>query len=155
VPAQAPWKTQLEPMLRQYVAPCFAAAAGHLRAKACWVTQQYADIKFAEGRGRGATFLQLFQATLGLLSDPDLPVRACKPVLAPSSGWNPTKCMLTRNCRPRCACLARGASFSQQLQDKEKAIPAASALRQLWNHRWQHLAGTCSFLGFGCFLQLC
>ena len=62
-------------MLLRYVAPCFSAPAGHLRAKACWVTQQYADVRFAEGRGRGATFLRLFQSTLGLLSDPDLPVR--------------------------------------------------------------------------------
>ena len=73
-PAQAPYKAQLEPMLVQHVLPCFGSPAGHLRAKACWVTQQYADIKFPEGRGRGATFLRLFQATLGLLSDPELPV---------------------------------------------------------------------------------
>ena len=73
-PTQAPYKTQLEPMLVQHVLPCFGSPAGHLRAKACWVTQQYADVKFSEGRGRGATFLRLFQATLGLLSDPELPV---------------------------------------------------------------------------------
>lgn len=71
---QAPYKAQLEPMLVQYVLPCFEAPAGHLRAKACWVTQQYADIKFAAGRGRGPTFLQLFQKTLSLLADPALPV---------------------------------------------------------------------------------
>ena len=41
-------------MLQQYVLPCFDAPAGHVRAKACWVAQQYADVKFAEGRGRGA-----------------------------------------------------------------------------------------------------
>ncbi len=73
---QAPYKTQLEPMLQQYVLPCFDAPAGHVRAKACWVAQQYADVKFAEGRGRGATFMQLFQKTLERLNDPDLPVRA-------------------------------------------------------------------------------
>ncbi len=71
---QAPYKTQLEPMLQQYVLPCFDAPAGHVRAKACWVTQQYADVKFADGRGRGATFMQLFQKTLERLNDPDLPV---------------------------------------------------------------------------------
>ncbi len=71
---QAPYKAQLEPMLVQYVLPCFEAPAGYLRAKACWVTQQYADIKFAAGRGRGPTFLQLFQKTLSLLADPGLPV---------------------------------------------------------------------------------
>jgi hypothetical protein len=71
---QAPYKTQLEPMLQQYVLPCFDAPAGHVRAKACWVTQQYADIKFADGRGRGPTFMQLFQKTLDRLNDPELPV---------------------------------------------------------------------------------
>ena len=58
----------------QYVAPAFSAPVGHLRAKACWVTQQYADIRFAAGRGRGPSFQQLFQNTLGLLADPELPV---------------------------------------------------------------------------------
>ena len=72
---QAPYKTQLEPMLQQFVLPCFDAPAGHVRAKACWVAQQYADVKFAEGKGRGATFMQLFQKTLERLNDPDLPVR--------------------------------------------------------------------------------
>ena len=81
---QAPYKTQLEPMLQQYVLPCFDAPAGHVRAKACWVAQQYADVKFAEGRGRGATFRQLFQKTLERLNDPDLPVRA-KPSLVQGS----------------------------------------------------------------------
>ena len=71
---QAPYKTQLEPMLQQYVLPCFDAPAGHVRAKACWVTQQYADIKFTDGRGRGPTFMQLFQKTLDRLNDPELPV---------------------------------------------------------------------------------
>ena len=61
-------------MLQQYVLPCYDAPAGHVRAKACWVTQQYADIKFADGRGRGPTFMQLFQKTLDRLDDPDLPV---------------------------------------------------------------------------------
>ncbi len=72
---QAPYKAQLEPMLLRYVVPAFGAPVGHLRAKACWVTQQYADMRFVGGRGRGATFLQLFQSTLGLLADPELPVR--------------------------------------------------------------------------------
>ena len=61
-------------MLQQYVLPCYDAPAGHVRAKACWVTQQYADIRFADGRGRGPTFMQLFQKTLDRLDDPDLPV---------------------------------------------------------------------------------
>ena len=74
IPLQTPYKTQLEPMLQQYVLPCYDAPAGHVRAKACWVTQQYADIKFADGRGRGATFMQLFQKTLERLDDPELPV---------------------------------------------------------------------------------
>ncbi len=60
----------------QYVVPAFSAPVGHLRAKACWVTQQYADVRFAAGRGRGPSFQQLFQKTLGLLADPELPVCA-------------------------------------------------------------------------------
>ena len=85
---QAPYKTQLEPMLQQYVLPCYDASAGHVRAKACWVTQQYADIRFADGRGRGATFMQLFQKTLDRLDDPDLPV-GCLTVPACHIGHQP------------------------------------------------------------------
>lgn len=80
--AQANYKAQLEPMLMQYVVPAFSAPVGHLRAKACWVTQQYADIRFAAGRGRGPSFQQLFQKTLGLLADPELPV--CTPSVSQS-----------------------------------------------------------------------
>ncbi len=67
----------------QYVLPTFASPAGHLRAKAAWVAGQFADIRFREQPGAGAllppgagaTFQSLFQRVLGLLRDPDLPVR--------------------------------------------------------------------------------
>ncbi len=80
---QEPYKRQLEPMLVQYVLPTFASPAGHLRAKAAWVAGQFADIRFREQPGAGAllppgagaTFQSLFQRVLGLLRDPDLPVR--------------------------------------------------------------------------------
>ena len=85
---QAPYKTQLEPMLQQYVLPCFDAPAGHVRAKACWVTQQYADIRFTDGRGRGPTFMQLFQKTLDRLNDPELPVSHAPHPLLSSNDLN-------------------------------------------------------------------
>ena len=73
-PLQEPYKSQLEPMILRYVVPAFGSVSGHLRGKACWVTAQFADVKWAEGRGRGASFQQLFRLSVQLLSDPDLPV---------------------------------------------------------------------------------
>lgn len=73
--AQAPYKHQLEPMLVQYVQPLFAAPAGHLRAKAAWVSGTFADIRFGAGLGTGPHFNALFQANVLALRDPELPVR--------------------------------------------------------------------------------
>lgn len=73
---QDPYKKQLEPMLHQYVLPAFNSKFGHLRAKACWVSGQYADIDFRDGRGCGPTFSELFGSTVKALQDPELPVRA-------------------------------------------------------------------------------
>ena len=39
------------------VAPLFQSPAGHLRAKACWICGQFADIRFAEGKGLGQSFM--------------------------------------------------------------------------------------------------
>lgn len=72
---QDPYKQQLEPMLLQYVMPAFESECGHLRAKACWVAGQYADIDFRDGSGCGPTFDALFAQTVQALQDPDLPVR--------------------------------------------------------------------------------
>ena len=71
---QDPYKQQLEPMLLQYVMPAFESKCGHLRAKACWVAGQYADIDFRDGSGCGPTFNALFAQTVKALQDPDLPV---------------------------------------------------------------------------------
>ena len=71
---QAPYKNQLEGLLLNNVMPCFDSPYGHLRAKACWVAGQYADIDFREGSGQGHTFNSLFQKVVNAFQDPDLPV---------------------------------------------------------------------------------
>ena len=42
---------RLELAQQQYVLPCFDVPAWHERAKACWMTQQSAHVKFADARG--------------------------------------------------------------------------------------------------------
>lgn len=70
-----PYSGQLEPMLLQHVVPLFESPHGHLRAKACWLAGNYADIEFGDGKGRGATFAALLQRVVAAIGDPDLPVR--------------------------------------------------------------------------------
>ncbi|DBB04276.1 hypothetical protein WJX77_005934 [Trebouxia sp. C0004] len=72
---KAPYKNQLEGLLLNNVMPCFDSPYGHLRAKACWVAGQYADIDFREGSGQGQAFSSLFQKVVNAFQDPDLPVR--------------------------------------------------------------------------------
>ena len=72
---QEPYKHQLEGLLLANVMPCFDSPYGHLRAKACWVAGQYADIDFAEGTGQGQAFTSLFNKVVNACQDPDLPVR--------------------------------------------------------------------------------
>ena len=80
---QAPYKDQLEGLLLNAVMPCFDSPYGHLRAKACWVAGQYADIDFRGGSGQGQTFGSLFQKVVNAFQDPDLPVRLpCSPLLS-------------------------------------------------------------------------
>lgn len=76
---QAPYKNQLEGLLLNNVMPCFDSPYGHLRAKACWVAGQFADIEFREGSGRGQVFGNLFQKVVNAFQDPHLPVsiRVC------------------------------------------------------------------------------
>ncbi|CAG9461067.1 unnamed protein product [Pedinophyceae sp. YPF-701] len=69
------YKDSLEPMLQQYVLPCFQSQYGHLRAKACWVAGSFADLKFPEGVGVGRTFGAMMSATVNAMSDPEMPVR--------------------------------------------------------------------------------
>lgn len=73
---QKAYRTQLETMLLQFALPAFSSPYGHLRAKACWLCGQFADIDFREGSGQGSTFQALFAQTTKALQDPDLPVRA-------------------------------------------------------------------------------
>lgn len=72
---QAPYKDHLEGLLLTHVLPCFDSPYGHLRAKACWVAGQFADIDFREGRGQGRSFNALFQKVVNAFQDPELPVR--------------------------------------------------------------------------------
>ena len=75
MPLQAPYKNQLEALLLNHVMPCFDSPFGYLRAKACWVAGQFADIEFQEGAGQGPAFGSLFQKIVNAFQDPDLPVR--------------------------------------------------------------------------------
>lgn len=73
---QAPYKDQLEGLLLNNVMPSFDSPYGYLRAKACWVAGQYADIEFQAGAGQGPAFGSLFQKVVNAFQDPDLPVSA-------------------------------------------------------------------------------
>ena len=78
--SQAPYKNQLEGLLLNNVMPCFDSPYGYLRAKACWVAGQYADIDFRDGQGCGPVFGSLFQKVVNAFQDPDLPVSIAQPV---------------------------------------------------------------------------
>lgn len=69
------FKNDLESMLKTYIVPEFQSQFGFLRAKACWVSQQFADLKFSDGKGDGPTFRSLFECIVRALQDPELPVR--------------------------------------------------------------------------------
>lgn len=69
------FKGDLENMLKMYIVPEFQSQFGFLRAKACWVSQQFADLKFTDGKGDGPTFRSLFECIVRALQDPELPVR--------------------------------------------------------------------------------
>lgn len=66
-----PYKSQLEQMLVQHVFPEFNSPVGHLRAKAAWVSGQYASIPFADQRH----FSSAMHSIVSALKDPELPVR--------------------------------------------------------------------------------
>ncbi len=71
---QDPYRKELEGMLMTHVAPLFGSPAGHLRAKAAWLSGVYADVKFADGYGSGPHFSALFRAIVAALDDAELPV---------------------------------------------------------------------------------
>ncbi|KAK3257312.1 hypothetical protein CYMTET_33436, partial [Cymbomonas tetramitiformis] len=66
-----PYTEALEEMLMSHVLPEFQNPHGHIRAKAAWVSGQYADIKFKNPQN----FIAHLQCIVGGLRDPDLPVR--------------------------------------------------------------------------------
>ena len=82
---QEAYRKQLETMLLQYALPAFSSPYGHLRAKACWLSGQFADIDFREGCGHGATFQALFSHTVKALTDSDIPVCSLMSLLSSSS----------------------------------------------------------------------
>ncbi|MCO5568289.1 hypothetical protein L7F22_021988 [Adiantum nelumboides] len=66
-----PYKSQLEQMLVHHVFPEFSSPAGHLRAKAAWVSGQYAGTSFVNKQN----FSVALSSIVASLRDPELPVR--------------------------------------------------------------------------------
>lgn len=66
-----PYKSQLEQMLVHHVFPEFNSPVGHLRAKAAWVSGQYAGTSFVNKQN----FSIALRSIVAALRDPDLPVR--------------------------------------------------------------------------------
>ncbi|XP_004497420.1 importin beta-like SAD2 [Cicer arietinum] len=66
-----PYKSELERMVVQHVFPEFGSPVGHLRAKAAWVTGQYANISFSDQNN----FRKALQCVVCGMRDPELPVR--------------------------------------------------------------------------------
>lgn len=69
---QKAYKHDMAGLLVQYVVPCFMSQHGHLRARACWVLGNFADLKFKEGIGCGPTFGLLLQKVVGAMKDPEV-----------------------------------------------------------------------------------
>lgn len=66
------YRNQIEQMLTAYVFPEFASPHGHMRARACWVLQAFADIEF-KARPILGEIIRL--SSNALLADTDLPVK--------------------------------------------------------------------------------
>ncbi|GMH35700.1 hypothetical protein BSKO_03568 [Bryopsis sp. KO-2023] len=69
------YKHNMEGLLLEFVVPCFGSTHAHLRARACWVAGEYADLKMKDGKGTGPTFGMLLEKVVALMRDPELPVR--------------------------------------------------------------------------------
>jgi len=65
------YRQQVEPMLFAHVLPEFESQHGFLRARACWVYQQYWDFDFQNKDG----FLAALRGNLSCMKDKQLPVR--------------------------------------------------------------------------------
>jgi len=65
------FRQQLEPMLLAHVLPEFQSENGFLRARACWVYQQYWDFDFTNKEA----FLTALRGNLNCMKDKQLPVR--------------------------------------------------------------------------------
>ncbi|CAA3022080.1 importin beta-like SAD2 [Olea europaea subsp. europaea] len=66
-----PYKSELERMLVQHVFPEFSSPVGHLRAKAAWVSGQYAHVNFSDPNN----FRKALHSVVAGMRDPELPVR--------------------------------------------------------------------------------
>ncbi|CAH8310505.1 unnamed protein product [Eruca vesicaria subsp. sativa] len=64
------YKSELESILVRHVFPEFSSPAGHLRAKAAWVTGQYANISFSDQ----TNFSKALHCVISGMRDPELPV---------------------------------------------------------------------------------
>ena len=66
------YKPQIPSLFQTYIIPTFASPYGHVRAKACWVSSEFAA---ALHDASMETFMQLFQHIQALLNDAELPVQ--------------------------------------------------------------------------------
>lgn len=65
------YKNQMESVLMQFVFPEFQSQSGFLRARACWVVQQFSVIEFKNPQ----ILTQTIHSTMQCLTDKDLPVQ--------------------------------------------------------------------------------
>lgn len=57
-------------MLAAHVLPTFNSQYGHLRAKACWLAKEFADVQSNEGlSGSGPLFNTMLQTVINALHD--------------------------------------------------------------------------------------
>jgi importin-7 len=66
------YKPQIPSLFQTYILPTFASPYGHVRAKACWVSSEFASVLHAVSP---EIFMQLLQHMQALLNDPELPVQ--------------------------------------------------------------------------------
>ena len=63
-------------IFQTYIIPLFNSPYGHLRAKACWISSEFANILYSsDDSQKHLLFMQLFEKIQACLGDPDLPVQ--------------------------------------------------------------------------------
>ncbi len=66
------YKPQIPSLFQTFILPTFSSPYGHVRAKACWVSSEFAS---ALHNVSPEIFMQLLQRMQALLNDPELPVQ--------------------------------------------------------------------------------